>query len=458
MPYTEFNPMGNPGDPGRTYMAAGQAQMSLMERAQAMKLREEARQMQQAKWNVEAPVMMAEAQSKLFEYGAQLKERQRTAGLYAEFAQNSDQMQSDFTDAMSTALGEDGRPDWDNTFRNIQNVRAKWNKYAMLPQAQGWFKNVDLEAKFAYDRAIINSKAQTSLDIANLRMTGKPSDRTGALTQEEIDEFEAQTGQPSGFKVGDVKRISRVPGAGIAIGEPALPYREPSAQGNVEFEKQYGKDLANRVSEVNISSQKASQAADNMLVDINTLEGLYEAGLTTGAGQEYTNMFGSVALRLGIGSKDRMATQEEAQRGFADMALNAASVMLKGQGQVTENERAMVERAVASAGNSPAANLAIMKTLRKAAQRAKEAGKYNIQLQRAAASGEIKTQEIPILMDEWYAQHSVGAEALEQIIAREARNSGGGEDTGTQQGAQQSTQQESALDYVKRIRQQRGAK
>ena len=161
-------------------------------------------------------------------------------------------------------------------------------------------------------------------------------------------------------------------------------------------------------------------------------------------------MFGSVALRLGIGSQDRVATQAEAQRAFADMALNAASVMLKGQGQVTENERAMVERAVASAGNSPAANLAIMKTLRKAAQRAKEAGKYNIQLQRAAARGEIKTQEIPILMDEWYAQHSVGAEALEQIIAREARNIGCGEDTGAQQ--------ESALDYVKRIRQQRGAK
>ena len=290
------------------------------------------------------------------------------------------------------------------------------------------------------------------------RMRQKPDE--SPATEQDIADLQEAGVDTTGIELKNTYRFKRDPATGKAIAwsQPSVSNRTPSMMGNVEFEKQFGKDLADRVNTANISSQKASQAADSLLVDINTLEGLYEAGLTTGEGQEYFNMFGAVALKLGIGNKDRMATQEQARQAFADMALNAAAVLLKGQGQVTENERAMVERAVAAAGNSPAANLAIMKTLRKAAQRAKEAGKYNIQLQRAAARGEIKTQEIPILMDEWYAQHSVGAEALEQIIAREARNSGGGEDTGTQQGAQQSTQQESALDYVKRIRQQRGAK
>lgn len=86
MPYTEFNPMGSPGDPGRTYMQAGAAQMSLMERAQVMEQRRQVMEMEKAKWNVEAPVMAAEMESKMYEYGASLKERRRTASLYAEFA------------------------------------------------------------------------------------------------------------------------------------------------------------------------------------------------------------------------------------------------------------------------------------------------------------------------------------------------------------------------------------
>ena len=209
MPYTEFNPMGNPGDPGRTYMAAGQAQMSLMEKAQAMRQRDEAMAMQRAKWEVEAPVMAAEAQSKLLEYGATLKERQRTAGLYAEFAQNTDQMQADFTDAMSTAMSEDGKPDWDSTYRNLQQVRAKWNKYSMLPQANGWFTNLDLQAKNTFDRAVIAQKSGDALNLLKER-SNRPSDRTGALMQDEIDEFEQQNGMElgsSGMKVGQVKRI-----------------------------------------------------------------------------------------------------------------------------------------------------------------------------------------------------------------------------------------------------------
>ena len=421
--------MGNPGDPGRTYMAAGQAQMSLMEKAQAMRQRDEAMAMQRAKWEVEAPVMAAEAQSKLLEYGATLKERQRTAGLYAEFAQNTDQMQQDLTEAMASSMSEDAKPNWEGTFHNLQQVRAKWNKYSMLPQAQVWFKNVDLEGKFAFDRAVIEQKANSSLAIARERM-GKPSDRTGALTQEEIDEFEQQNGMElgsSGMKVGQVKRISRGP-SGLSIGEPAQQYQSPSQQGNVAFEKQFNEELAKQTTETNKNTQLASQAADSLLVDIDTLEGLYESGLQTGAWNEYLNMFGATALRLGIGSSDRMATQEQAQQAFADMKLRAATVMLKGQGQVTEAERAMVEEAVAKAGNSPAANMAIMKVLRKAAERAKEAAKYNNQLRRQAARGEIKAQEIQILMDEWYSQHSIGADALSSIIDREARNGGG--DTG----------------------------
>ena len=427
-----FDPQGTPTGVIDAYYKAQDQRMSMMERSQSLKQQKLAQQLDEqtlAQWQVEAPIRDMEVQGKILEHGAALKERQRTAGLYAEFAQNTDQMQADFTDAMSTAMSEDGKPDWDSTYRNLQQVRAKWNKYSMLPQANGWFTNLDLQAKNTFDRAVIAQKSGDALNLLKER-SNRPSDRTGALMQDEIDEFEQQNGMElgsSGMKVGQVKRISRGP-SGLSIGEPAQQYQSPSQQGNVAFEKQYGEEMAKRVVETNKGVQLASQAADSMLVDIDTLEGLYESGLQTGAGNEYLNMFGATALRLGIGSSDRMATQEQAQQAFADMKLRAATVMLKGQGQVTEAERAMVEEAVAKARNSPAANMAIMKVLRKAAERAKEAAKYNNQLRRQAARGEIKAQEIQILMDEWYSQHSIGADALSSIIAREARNGGG--DTG----------------------------
>ena len=227
--------------------------------------------------------------------------------------------------------------------------------------------------------------------------------------------------------------------------------RTATEQGGVAFEKQFNEELAKQTTETNKNTQLASQAADSMLVDIDTLEGLYESGLQTGAGNEYLNMFGATALRLGIGSSDRMATQEQAQQAFADMKLRAATVMLKGQGQVTEAERAMVEEAVAKAGNSPAANMAIMKVLRKAAERAKEAAKYNNQLRRQAARGEIKAQEIQILMDEWYSQHSIGADALSSIIAREANQGGWNERTESATAQSASTRKETSDEIYNRL-------
>ena len=447
--------LGSPMLPITAMHDAQDQRMSMMERSQTLKRQKLAQQLDEqklAQWQVEAPIRDMEVQGKILEHGAALRERQRTAGLYAEFAQNTDQMQADFTDAMSTAMSEDGKPDWDSTYRNLQQVRAKWNKYSMLPQANGWFTNLDLQAKNTFDRAVIAQKSGDALNLLKER-SNRPSDRTGALMQDEIDEFEQQNGMElgsSGMKVGQVKRISRGP-SGLSIGEPAQQYQSPSQQGNVAFEKQYGEEIAKRVVETNKGVQLAAQAADSMLVDINTLEGLYDIGLQTGAGNDYLNKFGAFALRFNIGSPDRMATQEQAQQAFADMKLRAATVMLKGQGQVTEAERAMVEEAVAKAGNSPAANMAIMKVLRKAAERAKEAAKYNNQLRRQAARGEIKAQEIQILMDEWYSQHSIGADALSSIIAREANQGGWNERTESATAQSASTRKETSDEIYNRL-------
>ena len=378
MPYTEFNPMGNPGDPGRTYMAAGQAQMSLMEKAQAMRQRDEAMAMQRAKWEVEAPVMAAEAQSKLLEYGATLKERQRTAGLYAEFAQNTDQMQQDLTEAMASSMSEDGKPNWEGTFHNLQQVRAKWNKYSMLPQAQGWFKNVDLEGKFAFDRAVIEQKANSSLAIARERM-GKPSDRTGALTQEEIDEFDAQTGKPSGFQVGDVKRISRTP-YGISIGEPAVQYQPPSAQGDVKMYQEQGQQRAQKASQFLTDIDTAAEKGMERRAIIGNILDSYRSGAITGAGTSEINMVRGFLVRAGVANADELARDEQVESYLDRLVVEERREFGKGTGALSDGETAMFVRATANPNRTPAANIAILSFMDEAAARSQKLQQYALNL------------------------------------------------------------------------------
>lgn len=386
MPYTEFNPMGNPGDPGHTYMAAGQAQMSLMERAQAMKLREEARQMQQAKWNVEAPVMMAEAQSKLFEYGAQLKERQRTAGLYAEFAQNSDQMQSDFTDAMSTAFGEDGRPDWDNTFRNIQNVRAKWNKYAMLPQAQGWFKNVDLEAKFAFDRAQINAKAENAISLWGNKSSSRAVPAVMGAVRDELIANGVPEESLNQYKDTDNVTVqydfdqntnTLKP---VAIGPANVSMQGSQSQGDIAMAKEQGQQRAQKSSAFLSDIDNMAEKGRERRMYIGQIIDLYKRGAVTGAGTSEINMIRGFLVRGGLADADSLATDEQVETALMHLVVEDRRDFGKGTGALSDGETRMFQRATANPNRLPAANLAILAFMDEAAQRSDKLQEFALNL------------------------------------------------------------------------------
>ena len=448
--------LGSPMLPITAMHDAQDQRMSMMERSQILKQQKLAQQLDEqklAQWQVEAPLRQKQFDANLAESGNKLYAQNYITEKTLELNSKGPEFIKMMDEADVVNVDKDGDNDYNNNYLKWSRIASALSPYSSTDKGKQMLEQANFnQAQFAKLNANMMDLKENRL-VKQTRLLAMQQKPERPVTPQDITDLQEAGVDTSGMQMNNTYRLTYDPATGkpIAWSQPSMINRTATEQGGVAFEKQFNEELAKQTTETNKNTQLASQAADSLLVDIDTLEGLYESGLQTGAGNEYLNMFGATALRLGIGSSDRMATQEQAQQAFADMKLRAATVMLKGQGQVTEAERAMVEEAVAKAGNSPAANMAIMKVLRKAAERAKEAAKYNNQLRRQAARGEIKAQEIQILMDEWYSQHSIGADALSSIIAREANQGGWNERTESATAQSASTRKETSDEIYNRL-------
>ena len=271
-----FDPQGTPTSVTDAFYKAQDQRMSMMERAQALKnqtLAQKINETELAQWEVEAPLRAKQLQLNIADTGAKLFSTNLTLDEDTSIAQRLPEFSDRLTKARSIKDAQ-GQTDWKAVHEEMGKIAADLYPFTMSQQANNMLKGIQFEQQQAavmYGNELTKQWHMSLAEIRRDTAKNKPLDRTGALTQEEINEFEAQTGKPSGFQVGNVKRISYHPDGSISIGDPSNQYLPAQAQGNVEFEKQFGKDLADRVNTANISSQKASQAADSLLVDINTL-------------------------------------------------------------------------------------------------------------------------------------------------------------------------------------------
>jgi len=81
-----------------------------------------------------------------------------------------------------------------------------------------------------------------------------------------------------------------------------------------------------------------------------------EAGATTGAGRtEIGNLDDAVRAAMKGSTEADIIAAQKATSKFAELQLNAAQVLLKGQGAVSDRERALVAEMTGSVRNSPAA-------------------------------------------------------------------------------------------------------
>ena len=97
-----FEAEGRSTDASQSYLSGVNTGSSIMERAQASQRAQAQLEMQQQQFEIQKPVMMAQAQAQIAAQGAQLAGTKRLADLRTEFSNTSPQIMQEFQDAMDS--------------------------------------------------------------------------------------------------------------------------------------------------------------------------------------------------------------------------------------------------------------------------------------------------------------------------------------------------------------------
>lgn len=115
--------------------------------------------------------------------------------------------------------------------------------------------------------------------------------------------------------------------------------------GDKSFNTEFGKGVAASVE----TTFNNAQAAQGTLSTINNIRPLIKAGVYAGPLSSDVRTINQLSSSLGITSgttDEKLARTAQAMQGLAQLEMNAAAAM-KGQGQITENERSLIKRAAA---------------------------------------------------------------------------------------------------------------
>lgn len=113
--------------------------------------------------------------------------------------------------------------------------------------------------------------------------------------------------------------------------------------GDKSFSTEFGKGVAGSVE----TTYNNALAAKNTISTIQGIRPLIQTGVYAGPLSSAPRAVDQLASSLGIASgttEEKLARTAEAMQGLAQLEMNAAASM-KGQGQITENERALIARA-----------------------------------------------------------------------------------------------------------------
>ena len=115
--------------------------------------------------------------------------------------------------------------------------------------------------------------------------------------------------------------------------------------GDKSFSTEFGKGVAGSVE----TTYNNAQAAQSTISTINNIRPLIKTGVYAGPLSSDVRFLNQLSSSLGVASgttDEKLARTAEAMQGLAQLEMNAAAAM-KGQGQITENERALIARAAA---------------------------------------------------------------------------------------------------------------
>ena len=155
-----FDAEGKSTDSAQMYLQGADTGSSIMARAQSSQRAQAELEMKQQVFDIQKPVLMAQAQAEWADAGAKLAATKRTADLRTEFANTAPQIMQEFQNVTDSGYinppkdpdtGETlayGTPDYQTKYDGYQALAAKYSKFGVLPAGKAL---IDELQKSAFD-------------------------------------------------------------------------------------------------------------------------------------------------------------------------------------------------------------------------------------------------------------------------------------------------------------------
>jgi hypothetical protein len=172
-----FNPEGSAADAAQIFNASANTTSSIMDRAAQSKRADQQLEMQRQQFEIQKPVLMAQAQAQIAHAGAQLIATKKFADLDTQFSQQLPQIiqareeiaRGSYLPAPLDADGNptgDGAPDWAGAYDAYNALAARLSPFSDLKEGKAIIDSINLAAFDAHTNFITDQTMKTHQAIA----------------------------------------------------------------------------------------------------------------------------------------------------------------------------------------------------------------------------------------------------------------------------------------------------
>jgi len=333
------------------YIGAMDEGQSMMARAQAMRINEERANQQKVEFQAKLPVLAAQAQADLASANASIQ----NAALMEQFRAKAANESKDLNDEYLKAIQQ---PSFEDQARSLSALQPRVAYMETLPEYKGFVTAVNNATVRAHSSAIVDRQLNNKLELVDER------NQAAAQIQAAKNEYASKMADE---RAAHAKELSD---ARFQMQQAKL-----DQTGQTSYNKERGTAMAKLVDDVQSRVPQHYATLDQTsraraLIDQDAEQG---RGVATVLGvQQAINSF--------LPGTFDTAKQETLKQSYAEMALSAAAKM-KGQGSITEAERALLSESTAKFGNSPEAAKYIMDFMDAVAKREIKRADYYSELE-----------------------------------------------------------------------------
>ena len=344
-------------------------QMSMMERAQSVKqqkLRTQMLEAQRQQWELEAPIRNAQLQTGLADAANQLYAAQELSKATAEVTSRGPEFMQMMKDADIETNTPDGLRDYEANWMKWSDVAQKLSPYAHTAKGKQWMDVANMKMAHYQIGQVQQNKFKTG-KLEQEYKIAELQDRHAAR----MEELKARGGLVKDIQ--DGKLVYRDPETGeVAPYRGAYQTVEEKAAGAYaeESAKQKAKTDMEYISGIRTAAENSYQDSSS----VGSMLMLLRSGSAeTGYGQSAVNTFVSMLDRAGIPvDTAQLSNNQYLEQQMSLLKVRMASQLMRGQGQITEKEREMLEKATANVNWSRETNIKILQAMFDMMQRSKQ--------------------------------------------------------------------------------------